>query len=154
MSEIRIIESVLERTAQRRRWQRAWKGLWQGLLVGSCLWLLALLVYKLLPVSRLALGVGAAAAALAMLAGFIWGWRRKLSLLETARWLDDQKNLQERLSTALELSSAKEGANWRELLVSDAAKHATQLNPKTLLPYHLPAASRWAVLTLALAVGL
>ena len=38
--------------------------------------------------------------------------------------------------------------------MSDAAKHAAEINPKAILPYRLPGVTRWAVLTLALAAGL
>lgn len=154
MSEIQVIQTVLEKTARRKRWQRAWKGFWQGLLVGSCLWLGALVVYKLLPVPGMVLAGAGVAALMAMATGFVIGWRRRPSLLETARWVDEQKKLQERLSTALEVAATPGTENWRDLLVTDAARHATDVNPQVLLPYALPPAARWAVLSLALAVGL
>jgi chemotaxis protein histidine kinase CheA len=154
MSEIQIIETVLEKTARRKRWQRGWKGFWQGLLVGSCLWLIALVSFKLVPIPGTVLVGAAVAAVLAMVIGFVLGWRRRVTLLETARWVDDQQKLQERLSTALEVAATPAVGNWRELLVTDAARHATEINPRSLLPYYLPPATRWALLSLALAAGL
>src|SRR5215471_12680589 len=105
MSEIQVIEGVLQRTARRRRWQQAWKGLWHGLLVGSCVWLVVLVCYKLFPIPVVVLEGAAAAAALSVLVGFLSGWRHRLSLLATARWIDDRRKLQERLSTALEMAA-------------------------------------------------
>ena len=154
MNEIRIIEAALDKTARRKRWQDGWRGFWRGLLVGSIVWLVTLAVFKLFPVPPLVLAVAAAVAGGAMALGLIIGLRQRRSLLETARWVDQKKKLQERLSTALEIAEAPRAAHWRQLLVSDAAKHADQINPKELLPYHLPPASRWVLLTLVLAVGL
>lgn len=154
MSEIQIIQGVLERTARRKRWQRGWKGFWLGLLAGSCLWLLALAIYKLLPVPAAVLAAGAVAALLAMMAGFAWGWWRRPDLFETARWLDGERKLKERLSTAWELAESPEAENWRGLLLADAAKHARELDPRALLPYRLPKSARWALLSLGLAAGL
>jgi hypothetical protein len=154
MSEIQVIETVLEKTARRKRWQRGWKGFWQGLLVGSCLWLVALVIFKLVPILGTVLVGAAVAAGLAMVIGFVLGWRRRPTLIETARWVDEQQKLQERLSTALEVAATPAVGNWRELLVTDAARHATEINPRSLLPYYLPPATRWALLSLALAAGL
>jgi hypothetical protein len=154
MSEIQTIERVLEQTARRQRWQQGWKGFWQGFFVASCIWLTALIAFKLLPVPRPILAVGGVTGLAAMAIGFILGWRRCPTLLETARWVDDRRKLQERLSTALEVVRSPGTENWRDLLVRDAAKHASEVNPKALLPTYLPAPSRWALLTLALAAGL
>lgn len=154
MSEINIIEKVLEKTARRVRWQQGWKGFWQGLLVGSCLWVAALVIYKLFPVSSVVLAGGAVCAVLAMVAGFVLGWRQRPTLLDTARWLDGERKLQERLSTAWEVAATHGSDTWRDLLVTDAAKHANKIDPRALLPYRLPTATRWALLSLALAAGL
>jgi arginine repressor len=154
MSELRAIEAVVRRTAQRRRWQRAWRGLWQGFLLGSAGLLLALALFKLLPVPISILAWAGAIMVLACLGGFLTGWWRRESLLETARWLDDREALKERLSTALEIGPDERLGRWRELLVRDAAGHAGQVDPRRLLPFRLPQTSRWALLTLALAAGL
>ena len=154
MSKIEVIQGVLEKTARRRRWQGAWKGFWQGLLVGGCLWAAALALFKLFPIPSTFLLYAGVAAGLAVLTGFFMGWRRRPTLPETARWLDDERKLQERLSTAWEVAAAPGSDSWRELLVNDAAKHATDINPRALLPYRLPKTARWAFLSLALAAGL
>ena len=73
---------------------------------------------------------------------------------QTARWVDDHQRLQERLSTALELGKSGANENWRLLLMADAARFASKLDPRKLIPFHLPRATRWALAALALSAGL
>src|SRR5581483_8837852 len=156
MSELQNIESTLERAARRRRRERAFRGLWQGVFVGALIWLLTLGAYKLLPVpSWVLIGAGAAGLAAALVGMIIGGWR-KISLTDTARWVDGRQHLQERLSTALEMAKGKNGGSeaWRELLVTDAASHLKEVDPRRLVQFRLPKISRWALLVLALAAGL
>jgi len=69
--------------------------------------------------------------------------------------LDIRQDLQERLSTALEVASENDTGMWRDLVVADAAGRARELDPRRLVPFNLPAkATRWALLVLVLAVGL
>jgi hypothetical protein len=154
MSEIQVIETVLQRTAQRRRWQNAWRGAWQGLLAGGIVWLLALTIYKLLPIPATILSGAGLVAGASIVAGFMVGWFRRVTLMETARWVDGQQKLQERLSSALEATKSPQQDDWRQLLVSDAAKCVNKVDPRKLLPYRLPKASQWALLVLLLGVGL
>jgi len=154
MSDIQMIETLLQRTARRRRWQNAWRGAWQGLLMGGILWLIALIAFKLLPVTPTILLVAALAAGGSLLIGFAVGWRRRVTVSETARWVDGRQKLQERLSTALEVAETSATDDWRKLLVTDAAKCISQVDPKKMLPYHLPNASKWAFLVLILGAGL
>lgn len=154
MSDIQKIESVVLKTARRQRWQRAWHGFWQGLLIASGIWLVGLTAFKAFPITEVVLLAAGVAGVLAMVTGFILGWRRRPTLLQTARWIDDKRRLQERLSTALEVADSSGSGNWRELLVNDAAKHVGDVDPKALLPASLPGAARWALLGLALAAGL
>ncbi len=154
MSELESIQTAVGRAAKRRRWLRAWRGFWTGLFAGASVWLLALAWYKIRPIPVEIVHGAAGIGVLFLLIGFIHGWLRPMSLLETARWIDEQQKLQERLSTALELSNNPAQSNWKTLLVADAAKHARTLDPRRLIPAHLPAASRWALLVLALGAGL
>jgi hypothetical protein len=71
MSDLQVIESVLDRAAFRRRWQLAWRGFWLGLFVGSVVWLLTLALYKLFPFPIESLTVGAGVAVFAALAGAV-----------------------------------------------------------------------------------
>src|SRR5882724_4410534 len=147
MSEdLQLIEATLERAARRQRKQRAFRGLWQGLLIGATLWLLTLIVYKLAPVPDWTLGVAAGLGGAAALAGLILGGWRKTSLGETARWVDGRQQLQERISTALEMAKGPGPQNWRDLLVTDAAAHLKDLDPRRLVQFRLTKASRWALL--------
>ncbi|MBI3191252.1 MAG: hypothetical protein HYZ36_01200, partial [Pedosphaera parvula] len=153
MSDLQVIESVLERAARRRRWERAWRGLWQGLLAGGSLWLLALVAYKLLPLPESLLFWAGLLAAVMTLGGFLLRWLPPVSRMETARWLDLRQQLQERLSTALEVAAHPADAEWKDLLLHDTAGRAQKIDSRRLLPFHLPAASRWALLVLVLALG-
>ncbi|HZV34518.1 MAG TPA: hypothetical protein VFB72_08055 [Verrucomicrobiae bacterium] len=155
MSDLQIIEATLQRAARRRRWERALRGFWQGLLIGASLWLVTLAVYKLAPIPLEVLYGVAAAGIFAALMGLVIGAWRRTSMDETARWVDVKSDLKERLSTALELSKgAKAEESWRELLVTDAAAHVKEIDPKRLVQFRLPKASRWALVVLALAAGL
>ena len=153
MSELQIIEAVLQRTVRRRRWESAWRGFWKGLLAGGALWLLTLAAYKLFPLPSWSLPAAGLAAAVLALAGCLTGACRRISLLETARWIDQRQHLQERLSTAWEVSGSA-NATWRELVITDAARHAQDLNVRKLLPLRFQSAGRWALLLLLLSAGL
>lgn len=154
MSEIQIIESALKQAETRRRLQRALNGFALGLLAGGVVLLLAIACFKALPIQRAVIPAAAIAAAALALAGFVIGGWRKSSMIETARWIDDRKQLKERLSTALELSGQSAPADWKHLLLADAAKHAQSLDPRQLMAFRVPGAARWALLAIALAAGL
>ena len=154
MSELQIIESALEQTARRRRWARALRGLWQGLLVGAVLALLLISAWHVLPLPLWTLTLAALVPFPCALAGLIIGGWRKPVLNEVARWVDGRQHLQERLSTALEVASGPEAGAWRDLVVTDAAEHVRGVDLRRLVPFHLPRATRWALVILALGAGL
>jgi hypothetical protein len=154
MSELQSIELALKRAARRRRLERMWRGFWKGLLAAGLVWLLVFGLYKVRPLSEWWLVAAAVSGAALVLTGVSVGAWRKTSLLEAARWLDGKKQLQERLSTALEVAPTSATGNWKELLVSDAARHAKDLDLAKLLPLRLPVIGRWALLVLVLGVGL
>jgi hypothetical protein len=154
MSDLQLIEQTLMAAARRRRRERAVRGLWQGTFTGAIIVFLTVAAYKLLPLPawsiRAAVVTGVVSAIVGMILG---GWRRD-SLNETARWVDGRQHLQERLSTALELAKTPGPESWRELLVTDAAAHLKDFDPRRLVRFRLTRASRWAFLVLALTVGL
>ena len=154
MNELQVIESALQRAGKRRRLERALTGLGRGALYGAALFLVALAAYKFLPVPSWTIPAAGAVAGLVAFGGFIWGAWRKMSLIETARWVDDRKAFKERLSTALEMSGSRAPEDWKQLLLADAAKHAQSLNATELLPIGFPRAARWALLVVALCAGL
>jgi hypothetical protein len=84
---------------------------------------------------------------------FIGGWR-KTPLREAARWVDGSQHLKERLSTALEISTQADSSHWSQLVVNDAAEHARGLDTRKLVTFSLPKVTRWALLVMALTVGL
>jgi hypothetical protein len=154
MSEIQVIESALEQAARRRRWARALRGMWYGLLVGSVVALLLIGVWHLLPIPFWALGTAILAPVAGALTGLVIGGWRKPAMSEVARWVDLRQRLQERLSTALEVASTEETGRWRDLVVADAAQHIKGIDLRRLVPFHLPKATRWAVVVLVLGAGL
>ena len=154
MSEIQVIQSALDQAARRHRWTRALRGLWQGLLVGAILTLLLIGAYHLFPFPFWTVLIAAFIPFPCMLAGFLIGGWRKPNMNQVARWLDRRQHLQERLSTALEVSSEENAGTWRDLVVSDAAQYAKRIDPRILLPFRLPKATRWVLVVLALGAGL
>ena len=154
MSELQIIESALEVAARRRRWARALRGLWQGLLAGAVLSLLLIGAWHLLPLPLWLLTVAAIVPFLSALVGLVIAGWRKPELNEVARWVDTRQHLQERVSTALEVAAGQGAGTWRDLVVTDAAEHMKGLDLRRLVPFHLPRATRWALVILALGAGL
>jgi len=154
MSELQIIQSALEQAARRRRWAKALRGLWQGLLVGAVISLALAAAYHLFPLPPWTVWAASLAPLPCMLAGLIIGGWTKPRLAEVARWVDGRQQLQERLSTALEIASASETGSWRELIVTDAAEHVKNLDPRRLVPFRLSRACRWALVLLVLVAGL
>jgi hypothetical protein len=130
--------------------------MWHGLLVGAVLSLLLVGTWHLRELPLWTLTAAALVPFPCMLVGFLIGGWRQFAMSDVARWVDGREHLQERLSTALEVS-AKPAVNegtWRDLLVTDAASHARDLDPRKLVPFNLPKATRWALLILVLAAGL
>ena len=154
MSEIQLIEAVLSQTERRRRSERAFRGLWQGLFIGAAIWCVTLAAHKLFPTPVWTLPAAAGMAGAAILICVIAGAWRRHSVSETARWVDGRQRLQERLSTALEVSRVNASESWRELIVADAVTQVKALDPRKLVQFRLPKGSRWALLLLALGVGL
>lgn len=154
MSDIHSIELLVERTARRRRLLRAWRGLWWGLTAGVGVYLLALAAYKLAPLPwTVVQAAGVVALAAIGLGAAVGGWR-PVGRDEAARFLDQRAGLQERVSTALEVSRVESAGRWRDLVVEDARARVAAVDPRRLLPVGLPAFVRWTVLGLALCAGL
>jgi len=154
MSELQVIEMALKGAAQRRRWVRAVQYACYGLLAGSIVALLIIGTYHVHDLPGWALPTALTAPFALVLIGLILGFWRKASINQTARWVDGRQHLQERLSTALEFAKDSQVGPWRDLVMGDAAEHAKALNPRNLITFTLPRAARWAVLILAVTVGL
>lgn len=146
MSELETIHSVLKKTARRRRWFRAWNGLFTGLFVAACLWLVAMLGFKLLPLPFGMFGGIGLLAVLFVLGGFVWGGRKRDSSLATAQWVDQKLGLKEKLSAAVEFSQSSN--RWGAVLLRDGVKCLDQVKAERLLRYKLPSVARWTVLLL------
>ena len=154
MSELQIIESALQQAARRRRWARALRGLWQGLLAGSVVSLLLIGLWHLLPLPLWTLTASPWRRSRARWRGWSSAAGARPALTEVARWVDGRQHLKERLSTALEVAAESDTGTWRDLVVTDAAAHAKGLDLRRLVPFHLPKATRWALVVLALGAGL
>jgi len=155
MSSLQLIEETLKRTARRIRLARMWQAFWRGLLMGGALWLAIFTIYKLAPIPVWCLYAAGAVALLIPLILSVVAGCRKMSQLETARFVDARKQLKERLSTALEISHSPSGdPGWKELVISDAAQHLSGIDARQLLPFNLPAIGRWALIVIALGAGL
>ncbi len=154
MSEIQVIETALQRAAGRRRWARGLRGLWVGLLVGAVLSLLMIGAWHVFPLPMWTLTVAALVPFPCLLAGFIIGASHQQKLTDVARWVDGKQHLQERLSTALEVSSTGVTGNWRDLVVTDAADHLKGMDVRRLVPFRLTKAARWAMIVLVVGAGL
>jgi predicted nucleic acid-binding Zn-ribbon protein len=153
MSEIQVIQSALEGAARRRRWAGALRGLWWGLFAGAILTFLLLGLYHVLPLPLWTVALAALVPFPCMLVGLALGGWRKPSIKSVARWVDGRRRLQERLSTALEVSDEPQAGAWRDLVLTDAARHAKNLDPRQLMPFGLPKATRWALVLLAVCAG-
>src|SRR5256885_5947732 len=154
MSELEMIQTVLEKAAWRHRLVKGLRVACYGLLGGGVICLLLLGVYHLWPLPLWIPAVAALIPVLAGITGFIAGTWPKPDLRKVASWVDSRRRLKERLSTALEVSRVDSGTQWSQLLLADAVQHAKSIDPRQLLPLHLPQISRWALIVLALGAGL
>ncbi|HEX5035092.1 MAG TPA: hypothetical protein VFW62_11485, partial [bacterium] len=125
-----------------------------GLLIGALLWLVSIAIFKLAPVSESVLNRLGVVALCSPFIGFLGGFWRRFTLAQIARWVDVQRNLKERMSTALEISAADPANTWNSLVLHDAATHAADIEPKQLVPFTLTKAARWAAVLLIVAAGL
>ena len=154
MSEFQVIEQTLEATASRRRWQRGWRGFWRGFLVAGIIWLTGLALYKFFPLPEEFLLGAFILGWLGPVIGFLRQYTPQVSKVEAARWLDQEQQLKERLSTALEMADAPKDTEWKRLLVNDAATKIGQIDVRKLLPFSLPSAAKWSVVLLMLTLVL
>jgi|TARA_B100001245_G_scaffold228396_1_gene205628 hypothetical protein len=155
MSEKQVIDAKIQAAASCRKIQHGWRCMWRGLLLGVCLWLAALVIFKLAPIPQVSL-LWAGIIGLAIPVGsLLFGLAKRFDTIDTARWLDCETGLKERLSTAIELADGDaENSDWSALVISDAAKAAGKIEPGNLLPLRLPKVCHWTLLVLAACVGL
>lgn len=155
MEGIAEINRILDRWLLRYRLQRAagWsvRGLLAGLTTGIivALWPVPrgwLLFSQFLQVN---LGLTLASLLISGLAGFLWPVNRVKAIL----FFDRRFNLQERISTAIEFSSANDLEN---ILIAaqrqDALTHARQIDLKTVLPWRIAWLELGAALILIVSV--
>ena len=155
MSEKQVINGKIQAAASRRKIQHGWRCMWRGLLLGVCLWLVALVIFKLAPIPQVSL-LWAGIIGLAFPVGaLLLGLAKRFDAIDTARWLDSETGLKERLSTAIELTNSDaENSVWSALVIRDAAKAADKIEAGKLLPLQLPKVCHWTLLVLAACFGL
>ena len=95
--------------------------------------------------------MGAAVAA-SLLAGVLWGFLKRVSLLDAAMLADERLQLKERLSTALFVRNSATASALVPALLRDAAQHAERISPQQVLPHRAPRAM-WGVTALAVLIG-
>lgn len=154
------LQTLLQRVIRRRRWQDTVRLTSRALAAGLCLTLLLIgsgWLYPLTyPLVLLAIGLGLTV--FMILTTLVYVWLRPHPLPALARLLDRHLNLDERLTTALELAT-----NSRETPVaiiqgqlSDTLRHLQDLDPARLFPIDFS----WRglillnLLLIAIAVGL
>ena len=155
MGGLDAIQDFVSRAARRRRAYRAWDAAWRVALGSVIVGMVLVVVSKLVPIPRPWLIEVAIAAAVAPLVVALWWFSKSLRLVEAARWLDHKAGLQERLATALEISTpATELNHWQQWGVQDAASSASTVDLKKLMPMRFPRTGGYtlgvAVLALAL----
>ena len=139
MSQKQLIASKLKAAARRRKIQLSWQCMWMGLWICVCIWFLSLISYKLFPVPTITFFWVGLLSFIVPLSGLIWGFTKKFPPKDIARWIDQEKNLKERLSTAVELAERKPiNPAWEVLVLRDAASAVQKIEPKSLLPLRLP----------------
>lgn len=154
MSEQELIHSKL-RTLARRLQRDAVLNFVAKVALWSCLGLLVVFgLYKVLPLPFTIVEAVFALAALVLIGATVYGFLRRVPLASAARFADQKLSLKERLSSAIEIASNGGSVPMSDLVLRDAARHAEQLNPKEVLPLHLPRSARWVVLSLIAIVGL
>lgn len=155
MSKKQVIDAKIQVAARHRKIQLGWHCMWRGLLMGVCLWLVALLVFKIAPIPQAAL-LWAGVVGLALpVGGLLFGLAKRFAARDTARWLDLETGLKERLSTAVELANGNATrSDWSDLVIRDAATAAGQIEPRKLLPLRVPRIWHWTLLVLIACVGL
>lgn len=154
MNELQHIEESLRDVARRRRWNRALLGLARGLFFGAAAAFLVYGLYKLVAIPPIVVPAAFIVAGAAGIMGGVIGWMRRMSLLETARWVDVRLGLKERLGTALELGARPGSEEWRQLVLHDAAAQLQRLHPRELVPIQVPQAGGAAALAMILCAGL
>jgi len=156
MSEVALLQDTLRRAAVRRRLASALHGLWFGLFLGSSAWLLGLAAYKLFPIpDAFPVWAWLAAPIAAVIGAIVGGWK-SVTLATAARVIESRQTLDQRLSTALEISNsgAATESPWTRLVLTDAAQAIRGLDIAKLLPLGIPRFARWIPVVLAVVVGL
>ena len=88
------------------------------LWVGVCLWLVTIATYKLLPISTAMVFWLVIVGLSFPVIGLALGLAKRFAARDTARWLDQETGLKERLSTAVELTETEaKGSEWSALVI-------------------------------------
>ena len=144
----KTVQLHLEPIRDRQQFQRALAAGGWGLLAGSLVGLAAAAVnFWLGPIMAawLPLAFAAAAAAVGMVAG--WLWRRELR--DAAFAVDQHYRLKDRATTALEIVHRQEPSAACQLALADALTHLQRVNPREVVPLRMPRVAPYAAAALA-----
>ncbi|MSR65575.1 MAG: hypothetical protein EXS18_07335 [Verrucomicrobiae bacterium] len=158
MSEQELIQSKLTAVARRLQWVAVLK-LMAQVAFWTCIALLVFFgAYKLLPMPFESVEIAFIAGGVVIVGACVFAFLRRVSLSSAARFADQKLSLKERLSSAIEITSdsalSTQHSALSALLLRDAAKHAETLDPRKILPLHLPVVARWVLVCLVAIVGL
>ncbi|HEU5299032.1 MAG TPA: hypothetical protein VFW08_06000 [bacterium] len=134
-----LLHRQVRRAARRLSWQRAFSA---GLLAGAAVLAgvaAAALAAVIIPLDPVPPAVAASAALLAVAAvSALVAWARPVGLLTAACLLDARAGLEERASTALEVSGRAQRGLLSARLVDDAARRAGAVDLRTAFPWRAP----------------
>ena len=102
--------------------------MWLGLWVGVCLWLVTIATYKLLPISTATVFWIVIVGLSFPVIGLALGLAKRFAARDTARWLDQETGLKERLSTAVELTKQRPKGSSGQHWSWDAARPLMKLS--------------------------
>jgi len=154
MSEQELIQSKLRAVASRLQVMAVLRFV-ARVAFWTCLVLLIVLgTYKLFPFPFGVLQGAFIGAGAVIVGSCVVVFLRRVSLASAARVADQKLSLKERLSSAFEFCKSAQDGAMAGLVLRDAAKHAEVLNPKQIIPFHLPPSARWVLVMLLAIVGL
>lgn len=131
----------------RRLWQGASVGLLTGAMAGC-----AVALGMLTAGERCPLWLPPALSVFATLGGALLSLRQPVRLALTARWIDAQFGLKDRLETGLRFLAQPERSAIQSLQIEDATRHLDAMNPEQVVRLQTPQNWNWGLIVSAVAI--